>query len=164
MQDLNVDNQNMVKLQAEIQMLLAQKRELEEKIAALKTLTGQYKKDVDDFKQRVVANVNNLVLPSLDRMKETKLDEDQQVYLGVIRENLSEIIAPFLVSPGLQFSNLTPREIEVAKLVQMGKSSKQVARILRISIRAVDFHIDSLRKKLGLKKAKKNLKAYLAGF
>jgi len=58
-------------------------------------------------------------------------------------------------------SNLSPREIEVANLVRMGATSKEISSILSVSKRAVEFHRDSLRRKLGLKKSKRNLRAYL---
>jgi PAS domain S-box-containing protein len=144
------------------QQLLIRSRELEEINAALKVINRQSKQDADELQMRVVANVEDLVMPYLERLADTPLNSDQKVYLSVLGENLSQIVAPFMGKVGARHANLTPREIEVANLVRMGKTSKQIANLLSISRRAVEFHRDSLRKKMGLRKSKKNLRSYLA--
>ncbi len=137
-------------------------RELTETNEALRLLLSQNREDGKRLEQRIVANVEDLVLPYLQRMKETPLDMDQRVYLSVVESNLTELISPFMRQLGNRHANLTPREIEVANLVRMGTTSKEIARLLKISKRAVEFHRDSLRNKLGLKKTKQNLRAYLS--
>jgi DNA-binding NarL/FixJ family response regulator len=53
----------------------------------------------------------------------------------------------------LEFDPLTTREREVAKLIAEGRSSKEVADLLFISVRTVDNHRANIMEKLGLKKA-----------
>ncbi|MBW1989437.1 MAG: PAS domain-containing protein [Deltaproteobacteria bacterium] len=136
-------------------------RELEEVNRALKTLLAQHRESHQEFQQRILANVEDLVLPYVRRLKETPLEVDQRVYVNVVEANLTELVAPFMRRIGSMHADLSPREIEVANLVRMGATSKEIANILNISKRAVEFHRDSLRKKLGLKKTKRNLRAYL---
>ncbi len=45
---------------------------------------------------------------------------------------------------------LSPREIEIAKLLTQEKSSKQIEAALNISTRAVEFHLTNIYKKLGV--------------
>lgn len=45
--------------------------------------------------------------------------------------------------------DLTPRELECMRLVAEGKTSKEIARILRITSRTVDFHVQNATDKLG---------------
>ena len=137
-------------------------RELEEVNKSLRTLLEQTKREAKNFEQRILANVEDLVMPYVARLKNTPLDINQRVYLNVIETNLGDLIAPFMRMIGEKHNELTPREIEVANLVRMGTTSKEIAKLLGISKRAVEFHRDSLRNKLGLKKTKKNLRAYLA--
>ncbi|MBI5846030.1 MAG: PAS domain S-box protein [Deltaproteobacteria bacterium] len=137
-------------------------RQLQEVNEALRQILAQNKEDGKKFEQRIVANVEDLVLPYVRRLKGTSLDVDQKVYVNVIESNLSELVAPFMRQIGNKHANLTPREIEVANMVRMGASSKEISKLLDISKRAVEFHRDSLRKKLNLKKSKRNLRAYLA--
>jgi DNA-binding NarL/FixJ family response regulator len=47
--------------------------------------------------------------------------------------------------------NLTPRQREVLQLVAEGKSMKEIARILGISVRTVEFHKNGLIQQLGLR-------------
>ncbi len=137
-------------------------RELEEVNKALRTLLDQTKEDAKSFEQRILANVEDLVMPYVGRLKNTPLDINQRVYLNVVETNLTDLISPFMRMIGEKHNELTPREIEVANMVRMGATSKEIAKLLSISKRAVEFHRDSLRNKLGLKKSKKNLRAYLA--
>jgi len=46
---------------------------------------------------------------------------------------------------------LTPRQREVLQLVAEGKSMKEIARILGISVRTVEFHKNGLIQQLGLR-------------
>jgi PAS domain S-box-containing protein len=149
--------------------LLAARQELETKSAeltevneALKKLLAQNREDARRFEQRVAANVEDLVLPYLVRLQETELSTDQKVLVNVALANLKELTAPFMRELSLRFPDLTPREVEVANLVRMGSASKEIARLLSITRRAVEFHRDSLREKLGIKKSRRNLRAFLA--
>jgi DNA-binding NarL/FixJ family response regulator len=48
-------------------------------------------------------------------------------------------------------AKLTPRQREVLQLVAEGKSMKEMARILQISVRTVEFHKNGLIQQLGLR-------------
>lgn len=63
-----------------------------------------------------------------------------------------------------EYSNFSPREIQIADLIKEGSSSKEIASKLFVSQKTVDFHRKNIRKKLGLKYVKGsscNLKSYL---
>ena len=57
---------------------------------------------------------------------------------------------------------LTRREIEVANLVRLGKTSAEIAEALHISTSSVAFHRANLRRKLGLPKGGPRLETHLA--
>jgi DNA-binding NarL/FixJ family response regulator len=60
---------------------------------------------------------------------------------------------------------LTTREKEVLKLVSEGKSSKEIADLLFISVRTVEHHRESIKRKLNLKKVADLVKyAILEGY
>lgn len=46
--------------------------------------------------------------------------------------------------------NLTAREIEVLKWIAYGKSDWQVGQILNISDKTVNFHVENMKRKLGV--------------
>ncbi len=139
-------------------------RELMEVNEALKSIVAQVKEDRKNFEKRIAANMGDFVLPYVRRMKDVTTDPDLVVFLNVIEDNLSQLFAPFMERLTTSRASLTPREIEVANLVRTGATSRDIAKLLNISKRAVEFHRDSLRTKLGLKKSKKNLRAYLSSF
>jgi len=60
-----------------------------------------------------------------------------------------------------QYINLTRREIEVAGFVKEGKETKDIAEAMNLSKRTVDVHRDNIRKKLGIKNKKINLRTHL---
>ena len=53
--------------------------------------------------------------------------------------------------PQTKLSNLTPRELEVIRLLAQGQSLKQVAQSLYVSYKTVDSHTYNLMRKLGLR-------------
>lgn len=46
-------------------------------------------------------------------------------------------------------------------MVRSGKSSKEIAEVLNLSVAGVDFHRKNLRRKLGLTNTNRNLRSYL---
>jgi DNA-binding CsgD family transcriptional regulator len=55
---------------------------------------------------------------------------------------------------------LTPTEIRVANLVKEGKTTNEIAEVTNSSARAIEFHRQNLRKKLGLKSNNSNLRSH----
>jgi len=141
-----------------------QVRLLEEVNGNLRASLQQVRDECRGFEQRLVSNVETLVLPYIKMLTGTSVTKQQRVYLSVIEANLTELVAPFARKLGDRHTGLTAREIEVASLVRKGSTSREIAETLQISKRAVDFYRDSLRRKLRLKKSKVNLRAYLTSF
>jgi DNA-binding CsgD family transcriptional regulator len=50
-----------------------------------------------------------------------------------------------------QWYNLTPREMEVARLAAQGRRNSEIARDLHISIRTVETHLTNIYAKLGVR-------------
>jgi DNA-binding NarL/FixJ family response regulator len=48
-------------------------------------------------------------------------------------------------------SDLTPRELEILQLILTGKTNKQIAREMYISERTVEFHLDHIYTKIGVR-------------
>ena len=134
---------------------------LEEANTALKVLLKRGEQDKKELEDKVLSNIKELALPYLEKLKGGMLDEKQMTYLKLLESNLNDIISPFLQKLSSQYLNLTPTEIQVANLVREGKSTKEISSLLNISKRAVEFHRNNIRDKLGLKKAKANLRSYL---
>ncbi|KIX13123.1 LuxR family transcriptional regulator [Dethiosulfatarculus sandiegensis] len=134
---------------------------LEEVNAALRVLLKKREEDKREFEERIMANVRELVTPYIAKLKKTHLAERQRAYLEILENNLNDLTTPFVDSLSRSFQKLTPSEIRVAALVREGKSSKEIAEILFVSPRTVEFHRDQIRRKLGLSGRKVNLRSFL---
>jgi two-component system response regulator NreC len=80
----------------------------------------------------------------------TVLHGDLYVYPSMMRALLIETPKPSN-SPAAQAEPLTPREIEVLKLVVKGYTNSQIANLLHVSVRTVEFHRGNLTGKLNLR-------------
>ena len=134
---------------------------LEEANAAFKVLLERRDEDKIELEEKVLSNVKELVVPYLEKLEKTGLDASQKTYLSILESNLNEIISPFLHTLSSKYLNISPTEIQVANLVKQGKTTKEIAESLISSRRAIEFHRNNLRNKLGLKNKKANLRSYL---
>jgi PAS domain S-box-containing protein len=137
---------------------------LKEVNSALNVLLKRVEKGRIELEEKLLSNIRELVLPYIDRLKKTQLSDHQASSLVVIETNLDNIASSFLYHLKMRYLNLTHREVQVASLVKEGKSTKEIAVLLNISIKTVVFHRNSLRNKLGLKNQKANLRAHLLTF
>jgi len=134
---------------------------LEEVNTALRVLLKRRDEDREELEEKVLVNVNELVFPFLEKVKKAPLDPEQRVYIGVLESNLNDIISPFLRTLSAKYVSLTPTEIQVANLIKQGTINKEVARLMNLSIRTVEFHRENIRRKLGIRNKKTNLRTHL---
>jgi DNA-binding CsgD family transcriptional regulator len=81
--------------------------------------------------------------------------------IELVETRLGKIVSPYVVKFTKKNRELTPKEIQVATLIKDDKTTKEMAEIMQVSTRAIEFHRQNIRKKLGLVKSKTNLKTYL---
>jgi DNA-binding CsgD family transcriptional regulator len=122
--------------------------------------------DQRDFEKRaleegLLANLKQFVLPYLDELQKHRLEPEATLYVNLIRSNLANITSPFSRTLSAKYLAMSHRETHVAELIRQGKSSKEIATLLRLSPSAVSFHRYNIRRKLGLLKEKVNLAVYL---
>jgi DNA-binding NarL/FixJ family response regulator len=51
----------------------------------------------------------------------------------------------------VSLTDLTPRELEILQLVIAGKTNKGIAREIRVSAKTVEFHLDNIYTKIGVR-------------
>jgi DNA-binding CsgD family transcriptional regulator len=144
-------------------------RLLEERLrdtnTALRVVLEQVNDDKVELEKRVMANLELLITPTLDRLARQLRSRPEIEFVDALRENLADILRPFaarLSSPDDGASPLTRRELEVAGYVRLGKTTDQIAEIMRLSRSAVEFHRGNIRRKLGLKRGDQQLGAALS--
>jgi len=136
-------------------------RNLEEANAALRVLLKKRDEDRLELEEKVLSNVKELVLPYLGKLKRTGLDQRQKTFASILESNIDDIISPFLRRMSSRYLGLTPAQIQVANLVRQGKRTKDIAELLDLSPKTIEDHRKNLRKKLGLKNKKANLRTHL---
>ncbi len=143
------------------QELEEKSRNLQDANAALRALLKRREDDKTELEEKVICNVRELILPYLENLKITPLDSQQLNQLQILERNTNEIISPFLRTLSSKHPDLTPMEIRVINFIKEGRTTKEMAKLLNASARTVEVHRDNIRKKLGLRNRKANLKSYL---
>jgi DNA-binding CsgD family transcriptional regulator len=141
--------------------LILQKKDLEESNIALKVLLKQRELDRVDLEQKVLGNIKELVFPYVEKLKNSQLNKNQKAMLDIIEKHLKDIVSPFLKRVSALNNILTPQELQIATLIKDGKSSKEIASMLNISLSTINFHRKNLRIKFGLTNKQSNLRSYL---
>jgi len=141
--------------------LRVRSQELEEMNSALKVLLKQREQDQRDIEDKVRANVKQLVLPYIEKLKKSNIGENA-AYLNIIEANLQEVVSSFASTMSGKSYGLTPQEILVANLIKDGRQDKDIAKMLNSSIHTIKAHRRNIRKKLGLTKEKVNLRTFLS--
>ena len=136
-------------------------RNLEEANIALKVLLQRRDEDKAQIEEKILSNVQELIAPFFEKLKMTGLDEKQKTYVSILESHLNDIISPFSHKLSSMFLDFTPTEIHVANMLRQGKTNKEIGELFNCSPRTIAFHRDNIRKKLGLKNRKRNLKSYL---
>ena len=135
--------------------------ELEEVNVALRVLLKRRDEDKTELGEKILSNVKELVLPYVERLRKTELTSQSAAYVNILESNLNDIISPFALKLSSKLLGLTPTEIQVANLIKEGKATKDIAVMLHLSPRTVEFHRNNIRKKMGMKNKKANLRSYL---
>jgi DNA-binding CsgD family transcriptional regulator len=141
--------------------LFEQKQSLEEANIALKVLLKQREEDKLELEKKVLSNVKDLVLPYVEKLKNSRLKPKDKTLVEIVETHLNDVISPLLQSFANAKILLTPQEMQVAGLVKDGKTSKEIADVLNISETTVNFHRKNLRVKFGLTNQRANLRSYL---
>jgi PAS domain S-box-containing protein len=134
---------------------------LEEANVALKVLLKQREADKNELEEKVLLNINQLIFPYLEKLKQRKSDAKVKAYLDILESNLNEIISPLVRNLGSKFLRLSHTELEVSNLVQQGRTAKEIATIMNLAQSTIDFHRNNIRAKLGIKNKKIGLRTFL---
>lgn len=148
--------------------LKARERELKERSeslaevnTALEVLLRKREADRLEMEDKMLSNAKGLILPYLEKLKSSRLDDRQRLYLDLVETNLNEIISPLYRQMSRQYLSFTPHEIQVANLVKAGKNTKEIATVMGLSVRTIEAVRYTIRRKLGIKKKRANLRSHL---
>lgn len=159
--EIDIRNKTEAALRAREIELEDKQRSLEEMNTALRVLLKQRDSDKTDLENTIVSNLKTNVMPYIEKLKETGLKDMQKSRLSLIESHLKQITSSYIRELSSEHLGLTPAEIQVASLIKDGKGSKEIARIMNVSLNTVLTHRYHIRHKTGLKNSKVNLQSYL---
>jgi PAS domain S-box-containing protein len=137
------------------------KSRLEEVNTALNVMLEKRDQDKRLLEEKVLFNVRDLIEPMIKNLKKSGLSDNQKARVDTLETFLKDIVSPFTQTLHATFKTLTLSEIKVANLIKEGKTTKEIAVLLDSTPRAIEFHRQNLRKKLGLTNRNANLGSHL---
>lgn len=141
--------------------LQAKTEELQEVNTALRVLLRDQHIHKNEIEDRIRMNARELIQPHLAKLHRSHLTPRQQSWLRHAVTRLEDITSPLGHTISTQFEKLTPTELQIADLIKNGKTTKEIADILALSIRTIESHRKNIRRKLGLQNRKVNLRTHL---
>jgi DNA-binding CsgD family transcriptional regulator len=156
--DLNEEERTIENLKRRIQF---QDQTLHEQEVALEVLLRRSDRAVRRAANDVVANITLSISPVISRLKERLSGSEHLADVVLLESLLARIASPFIGRLTAHNRDFTPREREIASLVFDGRTSKEIAERLCLTIKAVDFHRMNLRKKLHMGGSSQSLQARL---
>ena len=127
---------------------------------ALKHVLRNVEEERQELKEGLVQQVREEVLPTVERI----VQEDSHLVRQAYRSALEERIADMAEAPSdtaALFALLTPREMDICRLLQQSWQGRAIAEQLGISFETLQTHRKNIRRKLGLKGGPVSLSAFL---
>ncbi len=134
---------------------------LEEINIALKVRIKNQEETYFKIGENIISNVKNFVLPYIDKLKNISNDYDHMILIDIIEKHLIKIVNPFAKKFTADIAKLSGAEVQIAHLTFEDKTASEIGEILSISANTVQVHKKNIRKKLGIKNKKVNLKTHL---
>jgi DNA-binding CsgD family transcriptional regulator len=155
------DVSDLVEKQRSQQVLREKAQDLEEAGKTPNLLLEQQAQEKQRLQENLMLNIVKLLIPLIEKLKKTKMSELQQTYISLIESKINEITSPFYRTMSGEFFGLTPMEIQVADLIKAGRGTKDIAQLIGASTRAIEFHRNNIRKKVGITNKKERLHSFL---
>lgn len=135
--------------------------EVKEKEIALKQVIQSVEEGRKEMREQLTSQVKKQMLPALERITTSDAPEVREGYKSVIEDQLVDLASQSSGEFDSELLRLSPREMEVCQLIQLGRSGKEIAELLNMSFETVQTHRKNIRKKLDLRGRKASLFTYL---
>lgn len=152
-------NNAIAALEKREQELQEKNQELSDVNTTLNTLIKRRDREYKAIRAEIADQTAKTVLPLLEKAKRQTSGSAQDC-METARINLLDIFTEHS-QESLITAKLSPRELEVIHYIKQRKTSKEIAELLDLSVRTVEFYRENIRKKLRLVNEKKNLGKFL---
>ncbi len=139
-----------------------EKAQLEEMNITLRQVLKNIDSELDKHKADIARRVETTLLPAVQRLRSEAGTSLSQDHLHILEDQL---LALYAEAPGGHADplllKLSPTEMKVCRHIQVGHSTKAIAKALHLSEGTVQSHRKSIRKKLKIQNKNVNLYTYL---
>jgi len=135
---------------------------LKEMNTAMRVLLNKRTEDYRHAEEIIRMNLKELIDPYLERLENSGMSRSQRQLIDVIRMNLNEVAGSSTPVLSSKYYMLSPNEVQVVNLIRKGKTTKEMSRLLNVSVRTIEAYRNNIRKKFSLKNKKINLRTYLS--
>jgi DNA-binding CsgD family transcriptional regulator len=153
-------------VQRQTQDLLQEKQRLEEMNITLRNVLRHVEEERREQCQDLSGNIRSFLWPALAELDNEQNPVARSAAITLVREQLDRILAGMgssteQLAREKGMNKLTLAELKICQLIQTGRSSKEIAAILRISPETVQTHRRNIRRKLGVRGHDTQLAVYL---
>lgn len=127
---------------------------------ALKQVLRNVEEERQELKDELVQQVREEVLPTVERIALEDSPLVRQAYRSALEEKIADMGVTTPESVNL-FAKLTPREMDICRLIQQSWQGRAIAEELGISFETLQTHRKNIRRKLGLKGGPISLSAFV---
>jgi len=133
---------------------------LEKKNIALSEVLSRIEGEKEAVKQTMIGNIEENILPVIQKVKALG-SPSQEALFEILEEDLRQITSEFTSGLKQRFHGLTPRQLQICRMIKNGHTSKEIAKSLGTSLLTIHKHREAIRDKLGIKNRGINLNSYL---
>jgi PAS domain S-box-containing protein len=141
------------------EILRGERESLKEKNIALKEVLHHIEEEKSEIKRNVSDKIEQIIIPTLKKMVSLRGTANGTYYNSLVDE-LRNLTGTGSNLTRLLF-RLSPREIEICKLIKSGASTKEIAEALNISVTTVQKHRERIRNRLDIAHKDINLTSFL---
>ncbi|MFN2343068.1 MAG: LuxR C-terminal-related transcriptional regulator, partial [Desulfonatronovibrio sp.] len=141
--------------------LIKEKAQVEEMVITLKNVLSTVEKSKEEQLHQISEIIEKNLLPGLTKIKNAENEQVRLSYIDVIKDQLLKMTGDTDIRKNPRLLSLTPSEMKICSFVEAGKSSKEIAEVLNLSIGTINTHRKNIRKKIGLTGKNQNLYLYL---
>jgi DNA-binding NarL/FixJ family response regulator len=160
-------SQTVDELKTVLKTLVLREKELQEKNRELKdtntTLNIMLKRrdqEHIEIRREIAAKTKELVLPLLKKAQ-NQVTGSAKKYMETAQANLLDAFSTHRHDDILINAKLAPRELQVVHYIRQGKSSKEIADLLDLTVSTIESYRENIRKKLRIINKKINLKKFI---
>ncbi len=139
-----------------------QKQTLQEQEIALNVLIKNREREERRVIQKVIGKLTQQIQPLIETLKVRLEGTEDYLFVETLESYLRDTFFSVAGKEADGQKKLSAREREVADLIKQGRSTKEIAELLKVSTKAVEYHRMNIRKKLQITNRRVNLQNYLS--